>query len=317
MNNLEPPDYSDIFSILTDRLTTEAKIVVYLNMQVVSWNVNSVRARLPRLLAFLRRHEPDVVCLQEIKVTDNEFPLTKIEATGYQVLTYGQQAYNGVAFLIRDLGRRSTLTSFGTDDEETSSTNIKSHSLKPDGITRGFADNPLPEEARVISACVGGFRIVNVYVVNGGPMNSERFRIKGKWMTALGEWIRDLSRDPPVLVLGDFNVAPDDRDVWDPEGLHDRIHCTDKERKWLRKLQGDRLTDLLRATDESTEIYTWWPYQDDAFESNEGLRFDLALGDRELIDKVRRIWVDIDERDPSTGKGKPSDHAPLIVDFEL
>lgn len=285
-------------------------------MQVVSWNVNSVRARLPRLLAFLRRHELDVVCLQETKVTDDEFPLTEIESTGYQVLTYGQQAYNGVAFLIRDPGRRSTLTSFGTNEEQTSSANIKSCSLKPDRITRGFADNPLPEEARVISACVGGFRIVNVYVVNGGPMNSDRFEMKGRWMTALGEWISDLPTDPPVLVLGDFNVAPDDRDVWAPEKLQDRIHCTDEERKWLRELQGNRLTDLLRATDESAEIYTWWPYQDEAFEANEGLRFDLALGDRELINKTRRIWVDTNERDPSTGKGKPSDHAPLIVDFE-
>jgi exodeoxyribonuclease-3 len=119
---------------------------------------------------------------------------------------------------------------------------------------------------------------------------------------------------PPLLVVGDFNVAPDNRDVWDPEGLSDRIHCTNEERTWLKSLQGNRLLDLLRVTTKESGVYTWWPYQRDAFERNEGLRFDLALGDRVVAKLVTRVWVDREERRPS-GKIGPSDHAPLIIDL--
>lgn len=284
-------------------------------MRVISWNVNSVRARLPRLLAFLRRHEPDVVCLQETKVSDDDFPTVEVESAGYRTLLYGQQSYNGVAILIHDPARRSNLMAFGADAASDKDTSGEPGLDEPRDVRRGFPSDPVPEETRVVSACVGGYRLVNVYVVNGAPRDSDDFDIKRRWMAALGEWQQSLPAEPPLLMVGDFNVAPDDRDVWDPEGLRDRIHCTDEERKWLRTLKGDRLRDLLRASGDTTDSYTWWPYQDDAFERNEGLRFDLMLGDQEVVENVERVWVDLDERRPSSAKGTPSDHAPLIVDL--
>lgn len=282
-------------------------------MRVVSWNVNSVRARLPRLLALLRRHDPDVVCLQETKVSDDDFPAMEVESAGYRTVLHGQQSYNGVAILVDDPSRRSNLTAFGADEDDAGTGEQGLDG--PEDVRRGFPGNPVPEEARVVSARVGGLRLVNVYVVNGAPVDSDRFAIKRRWMAALGEWQRSLPRKPPLLVVGDFNVAPDDRDVWDPEGLEDRIHCTDEERAWLRDLKGDRLRDILRASGDESDVYTWWPYRDDAFERDEGLRFDLALGDDEVVERVDSVWVDREERQPSGGEGTPSDHAPLVVDL--
>lgn len=284
-------------------------------MQVVSWNVNSVRARLPRLLSFLRRHGPDVVCLQETKASNDDFPTMEVESAGYRTLLHGQQNYNGVAILVHDPARRSNLMAFSTGGNPQGSADENPGLGKFRDVRRGFPGDPVPEEARVVSACVGGFRLVNAYVVNGTSRDSDSFEVKRRWMAALGEWLQSLPADPPLLVVGDFNVAPDDRDVWDPEGLQDRIHCTDEERAWLRDLKGDRLRDLLRATSKKTDVFTWWPYQDDAFERDEGLRFDLALGDEGVVEQVERVWVDRDERRPSGGEGKPSDHAPLVVNL--
>jgi exodeoxyribonuclease III len=146
-------------------------------------------------------------------------------------------------------------------------------------------------------------------------IGSEKFKLKRYWMAALGKWIGDLPSTRPLLVVGDFNVAPDDRDVWDPEGLRDRIHCTEEERAWLRNLQGERLVDLMRSKSEEDYVFTWWPYREDRFQKNEGFRFDLALGDSKVLDRVKRVWVDVEERRPSDRLGIPSDHAPVIIDL--
>jgi exodeoxyribonuclease-3 len=283
-------------------------------MRIISWNINSVRARLPRLLGLLQRHEPDVVCLQEIKVHhDNCFPVDELDATGYRSIVYGQHNFNGVAILVRDPSRKYALNSWSANSFKPQS------ELKPlyvlTDIKNGFPNDPVKNEARVLSICVGDLRIVNVYVINGEGRESNQFKDKQRWMAALGNWLHSLPVTPPLLVVGDFNVAPDDRDVWDPIGLKDRIHCTIEERSWLNALQGNRLCDLLRVVNNDHGIYTWWPYQRDAFERNEGLRFDLALGDQAIAHLVKKVWVDKEERGLVNKLVKPSDHAPLIIDL--
>lgn len=286
-------------------------------MRIVSWNINSIRSHLPRLLALLRRHRPDVVCLQETKVSDNRgFPITQLSAAGYNSIRHGQRSYNGVAILVFDPTRRCNLLTFNSNLPCREVISYARTPYKLRDVQRGFSGNPLPDEARVISACVGNLRFVNVYVVNGGgKKGSNNFTLKQCWMASLGKWLKSLPKTPSLLVVGDFNVAPDDRDVWDPTGLKDRIHCTVEEREWLRNLQGNRLQDLLRATTKESGIYTWWPYQRGAFDRNEGLRFDLAFGDKAVVDIVKRVWVDREERRPSNRLGKPSDHAPVIIDL--
>lgn len=283
-------------------------------MRVISWNINSVRAHLPQLLALLRRHKPDVVCLQETKVTDDGFPVMQLDAAGYRAILHGQRSYNGVAILVHDPARRSGLRAFA-DSPSHEVMDVTSRLGVPTEVRWDLPGNPVPGEARVISACVGKLRLVNVYVVNGKEKDSDQFELKRHWMATLGRWLQSLPETPPLLVVGDFNIAPDDRDVWDPKGLQDRIHCTDEERAWLKDLQGKRLRDLLRVITEEPGIYTWWPYQQGAFDRDEGLRFDLALGDGAIVNLVERVWVDRDERRPAGGLGKPSDHAPVIIDL--
>ncbi len=283
-------------------------------MRVISWNINSVRARLPRLLALLYRHKPDVVCLQETKVPDSYFPAMQLGAAGYHAVLHGQSSYNGVAILVRGLTKQRNILAF-TGDLSSEAVDMSSVPVLTE-VFRGFPDDPVPNEARVISACVGGLRLVNIYVVNGEDRKSDKFELKQRWMAALGKWLQDLPPTPPLIVVGDFNVAPDDRDVWDPEGLRDRIHCTTEERAWLKNLQGKRLQDLLRAITKEPGIYTWWPYMRGALNRDEGLRFDLALGDSAIVDIVKRVWVDREERKPAGRLENPSDHAPLIIDLQ-
>jgi exodeoxyribonuclease III len=275
-------------------------------MRVISWNINSVRARTHRLVELLKRHKPDVLCLQETKVSDKDgFPIMQVGSVGYRAFLHGQGGHNGVAILVRDPARKRDLSSFNSD----SCPAVNGAQVKD--VLRGFPGDPAPQEARVISACVGGMRIVNLYVVNGQSMDSRQFALKERWMDSLGKWVRGLS--PPLMVIGDFNVCPDDRDVWDAEGLRDRIHCTKEERAWLKDLQGEML-DLVRLTNDG-QFYTWWPYQSGAFERDEGLRFDGALGDDSIAKLVRKVWIDKEERGPG-GDEKPSDHAPLIIDLD-
>lgn len=258
-----------------------------------------------RLANLLERHRPDIVCLQETKVTDKGgFPFTQLGALGYQSLTHGQLSHNGVAILISDPAGKRDLLSFNSNAS-------KSKSIATD-VIRGFPGDPSPHDARVISACIDGVRIVNAYIVNGQSEDSEQFTLKEKWMASLGKWLSSLA--VPLMVIGDFNVCPDDRDVWDPEGLRDRIHCTKQERKWLLGMQAGRLIDLVRLRNDG-KFYTWWPYQKGAFERDEGLRFDGALGDESLARAVERVWADKEERSPTKDKEIPSDHAPLVVDL--
>jgi exodeoxyribonuclease-3 len=257
-------------------------------VKLVTWNVNSIRPRLPRLLAMLRRHEPDVVCIQETKVEDALFPTMELTAEGYDCATFGQRTYNGVAILSR---------------------------APVGGPTRGFDGDPIPEQSRVLSARVGHVRVVCVYVVNGRAVGAPAYETKLRWLDAFGRWLA-AEHDPSesLVVCGDFNVAPDDRDVWDAELWRGQNLASEPEREGVRALLEWGLVDLGRsAAGDVTGPFTYWDYTAGAFHKGWGLRLDLALGTAPIASRLTSVVVERDERKPTFGEGKPSDHAPLIV----
>jgi exodeoxyribonuclease-3 len=259
-------------------------------MKVITWNVNSVRVRLERLVALLQRHQPDLLCLQEIKVEEGGFPFADLAALGYRAEIHGQRTYNGVALISRE-----SVTE----------------------VARGFPGDPIPEQARAIAGTLGGLRVVNLYVVNGQALDSPKFDIKLRWLDALERWLA-AEHDPaqPVLLVGDFNVAPEDRDIHDPEAWRGKVHASEPERERLRRLLGWGLSDLLREQTAEGGLFTWWDYRNGAFHRGWGLRIDLALGTAPVVARLRSVTIDREERKPSSGPGKPSDHAPVIVELE-
>jgi exodeoxyribonuclease-3 len=260
-------------------------------MKVVTWNVNSVRTREARLMGLLERHDPDVVCLQETKVVDEQFPYDLIEPAGWEVAAFGQKTYNGVAILSKE---------------------------EPREVRHGFPGDPCPEQARVISAQVGPLRVVDAYVVNGKAVGDEKYELKLRWLDAFAAWIED-EHDPaqPLLVTGDFNIAPDERDVHDVERWRDSVLCSAAERERLQRLLGWGLQDLQRLHHDGEGPFTWWDYRAGAFARGWGLRIDLALGTAPVAAACTGVEVDREERKESSGEGKPSDHAPVITSLSL
>jgi len=258
-------------------------------MKIITWNVNSVRARLPRVLALLERHRPDLLCLQETKVVDEAFPAAALAGHGWHAEVHGQKTYNGVALI----GRAG---------------------IALEQVQRGFPRDPAPQQTRAISAALGGLRVVDLYVVNGQAVGGEKYDLKLRWLDALAGWLRQ-DHDPaqPLLLLGDFNIAPDDRDVHDPALWRGRLLCSDAERERLRTLQDWGLSDLLRLHTAEGGVHTWWDYRAGAFARGLGLRIDLALGTRPVAERCLAVEVDREERKKSSGEGSPSDHAPVIV----
>jgi len=257
-------------------------------VKLITWNVNSVRQRLPRLIALLGRHEPDVLCLQEIKVTEDAFPLMEVAAAGYQCVAFGQKAYNGVAILAR-----GPITD----------------------VTLGFSGDPVPQEARVLSATVGDLRVVNVYVVNGKSTTDPAYEVKLRWLDALADWLAATAdHTGPLLVLGDFNVAPADPDVYDPVLWRGKNLASEPERDRIRRLVDWGLVDLGRAYAGNVEgPFTFWDYRMGAFHRGWGLRIDLLLGTAPVAERLISIEIDREERKPTSGEGKPSDHAPVML----
>jgi len=257
-------------------------------MEIVTWNVNSVRARLPRLLPWLEESRPEVVCLQETKVVDELFPLEPFEELGYQVAVHGRKTYNGVAILSR----------VGLED-----------------VRRGLGDEG-PDERRVIGATVaGGVQVLCVYVVNGQSVGSEKYAHKLEWLgrlRALLERDYDCGREQVVL-CGDFNVTFDDRDVYDPEAWRDKILCSQPERDALAQVMDVGLVDALRHFTEEGEHYTWWDFRSRAWRGNRGLRIDHHLLSNPALEVCRGVRIDRDARDGE----KPSDHAPGFVSLEV
>jgi exodeoxyribonuclease III len=257
-------------------------------VKIVTWNVNSIRQRMPRLLALLDRHDPDVVCLQETKLTDDAFPFDEVMAAGYHASSYGQRAYNGVAVLTK-----------------------APHEV----VSRGMPDDPVPDEARLLAVRTPNLTIASVYAVNGKSVGDPAYEVKLRWFDALRAWILETCDVPtPVVLAGDFNVAPDDRDVHDPERWRDHNLASGPERDRIHALESLGLVDLgRRAAGDEIGPFTWWDYREGAFHRGWGLRIDLLLGSESVAARLETVEVDRNERKPTAGEGKPSDHAPVIA----
>ncbi len=259
-------------------------------MRIATWNVNSVRARLPVLLPWLQTNAPDVVCLQETKCRDEAFPREEIEDLGYTVATHGQKTYSGVAILSK----------LGLED-----------------VVRGLPDDGPDADRRVIGATVAGCMILSLYAVNGRAVGTESYAYKLEWFARVRDFLRGhypLGSDAGherVVVCGDFNVTFDDRDVWDPKLWRERILCSTPERRALRELLDCGLFDPLRKFTDSSGFYTWWDFRTRGFERNRGLRIDHFLLSRPALDACVGLEVDLAPR----GGEKPSDHAPVIATF--
>ena len=254
-------------------------------MQFATWNVNSLAVRLPQLLDWLAAHPVDALVLQETKLTDDKFPRAEIEAAGYQVAFHGQKTYNGVALLSR--GAASDITK-----------NIP-----------GLAD----EQARVIAGTVGDTRVIGAYFPNGQAPGSEKFAYKMQWLDALRSWVaEELARHPQLMLMGDFNIAPEDRDVYDPVAWAGQIHCTPEERAHFQQLLGLGLSDAFRLFEQPPKSWSWWDYRNLAFRKNQGLRIDHILVSPALKPRVSACEID---KAPRKNE-RPSDHAPVIVTLD-
>jgi len=253
-------------------------------MRIATWNVNSLKVRLPHLLDWLGRQAPDVVCLQELKLEQVKFPRGEIEAAGYHCAVFGQKTYNGVAIL-----SRAPLAEVQT------------------GIP-GFAD----PQSRVVTATAGQVRVVCAYVPNGQAVGSQKYDYKLQWFAAFGQWLKEeLARHPRLAVLGDYNVAPEDRDVHDPTAWVGQVLCSGPEREALRRLLGLGFKDSFRLFEQPEKSYTWWDYRMNAFRRNLGLRIDHILLSPELAERCSGCIIDLEPRRLE----RPSDHAPVIAEL--
>lgn len=253
-------------------------------MRIATWNVNSLKVRLAHLLDWLAEAKPDVACLQETKTEDANFPVAELRGAGYQAVYCGQKAYNGVAIL-----SRSPITD----------------------VTQGipdFVDDP----KRCIAGTVNGMRIVCLYAPNGEAPGTEKYAYKLRWYEALARWLRQAARDTPNLaVLGDMNVAPEDRDVHDPKRWEGKIHVSEPERAALRKVVDVGFADAFRLLPQPEKSFSWWDYRLRAFERGWGLRIDIVLLSPALAKRCTGATIDVAPRK----RERPSDHAPVIVEL--
>jgi exodeoxyribonuclease-3 len=255
--------------------------------RVASWNVNSLRVRLPALTAWLAANPVDVIGLQETKLTDEFFPRQEIEALGYHAVFCGQKTYNGVALLSREP--------------------LDAHCVDFGG---GFVD----EQRRVIAATSGGVRYVNLYVPNGQAVGSEKYAYKLRWLEALKAFLSaELASHERVVVMGDFNIAPDDRDVHDPAAWAGQVLCSDLERAALAAVLDLGFHDSFRLFEQPEATFSWWDYRAAGFRRNLGLRIDLILASKSLAPHCRESMVDVVPRRAE----RPSDHAPVVAAFDI
>ena len=255
-------------------------------MKLATWNINSLTVRLPQVLDWLQANPVDVLALQELKLTDDKFPLEVLAAAGYQCQCFGQKTYNGVALLTRTPVERVVKNIPGFDDEM----------------------------ARVISATVGDIRVIGAYFPNGQEPGSDKFEYKMEWLKGLRDWVKqELVAHPKLVLMGDYNITFDDLDVWDPEGLRDTIHCPEEERYHLRALIALGLVDSFRLFDQPPKSYSWWDYRNFAFRRNRGLRIDHILVSKALQPQVASCVIDTLPRKNE----RPSDHAPVVIALSL
>lgn len=254
-------------------------------MHVASWNVNSLRVRLEQVLDWLRDHEPDVLGLQEIKLVTEAVPVDEFDRLGYHSVAHGQKTYNGVALLSREAPAEVSTGLPGFDDDQ----------------------------KRVIAGTYGDLRVVNLYVPNGQTVGSEKFEYKLRWLEALGKYLAgELRRHENLVVMGDFNIAPDDRDVHDPDAWRGKVLCSEPEREHLRAIEKLGIRDSFRLFEQPEGIYSWWDYRSQAFRRKMGLRIDLLLVSEPLAARCTESGVDIEPR----RLPRPSDHAPVYALFQ-
>ncbi|MCL4682098.1 MAG: exodeoxyribonuclease III [Rhodocyclaceae bacterium] len=254
-------------------------------MKLATWNVNSLKVRLPQLLEWLAARQPDIVCLQETKLEDKAFPRIELEAAGYQCAFAGQKTYNGVAIL-----SRQPLTDVGI------------------GIP-GFAD----EQQRLIAATIGNVRVVCAYFPNGQSVGSDKYAYKLRWIEALTNWLRDeVVRHPRLALLGDYNIAPEERDVYDPKAWEGQVLFSEPERAAFRALLDLGLKDAFRLFEQPEKIYSWWDYRMMAFRRNAGLRIDHILLSSGIAGECTACTVGKDARRAE----RPSDHAPVVAELK-
>jgi len=253
-------------------------------LKLATWNVNSLSVRLPQLLGWLAANPVDAIVLQETKLTDDKFPQAEIAAAGYRASWFGQKTYNGVALLSR------------------------SESVEPVRNIPGFDD----EQARVIAGTVNGLRVIGAYFPNGQAPDSEKFVYKMRWLDALRAWVAsELAAHPQLVLMGDFNIAPEDRDVYDPVAWAGQIHCTPQEREHFRQLVALGLHDAFRLFEQPPKSWSWWDYRNLAFRKNQGLRIDHILVSDALKPRVAACTID---KLPRKNE-RPSDHAPVVVEL--
>ena len=253
-------------------------------MKIASWNVNGVRARLDHVSGWLETNQPDVLALQETKVMDEMFPFDAFKPLGYQVSIYGQKSYNGVALLTKKI---------------------------PTEITKGvegFSD----DQTRVIAGVCGGVLVINVYVPNGQSVGSEKFDYKMSWLKHFYAYLQTLLKvHQKIVILGDFNIAPADVDVHDPELWKNKVLCSDNERRWLNQILDLGFIDSFRLFEQEEGLYSWWDYRAAAYRRKMGMRIDLILISDALKKECIKSYIDEAPR----GQDRPSDHTPVLIEL--
>ncbi|PUE21941.1 exodeoxyribonuclease III [Limnohabitans sp. MMS-10A-160] len=251
-------------------------------MKIATWNVNSLSVRLPQVLDWLAANPTDVLALQELKLTDDKFPVAAFTEAGYQAHWFGQKTYNGVALISRSEGVEVVKNIPGFEDDM----------------------------SRVIAATYGDVRVIGAYFPNGQAPDSDKFVYKMRWLDALRDWVKDeMTRHPNLVLLGDYNITFDALDMWDPIALAGTIHCTDAEREKLQALIDLGLTDSFRLFEQPEKSYSWWDYREFAFRRNRGLRIDHILISQALKARATACVID---RAPRKNE-RPSDHAPVVL----
>lgn len=257
-----------------------------MTLKIASWNVNSLNVRLPHVLAWCAYARPDILALQETKLPDDRFPEAELEDAGYRSLYSGQPTYNGVAILSREPGKDMVTDVPGLDDPQ----------------------------RRILAATYGDVRVINLYVVNGKEVGSDKFEYKLHWLEQVTLFIKgEIKRHEKVVVLGDFNIAPEDRDVHDPEAWHEKILCSTPEREALQQIVALGLADTFRLFEQPEGSFSWWDYRAAAFRRGMGLRIDLVLASQALVECCTAATIDVEPR----RQERPSDHTPVIAEFDL
>ncbi|MCK5896097.1 MAG: exodeoxyribonuclease III [Cocleimonas sp.] len=256
------------------------------SFKIATWNVNSLRVRLEQVVNWLVAEQPDVLVLQETKMTDDQFPKEDIKAAGYHVVFSGQKTYNGVAILSKNKAEACIMDLPTLDDPQ----------------------------RRILAATINGIRILNLYVVNGSEVGSDKYAYKLDWINKVTEWVADQQKQQhKFIILGDFNIAPTDADVHNPTAWNERILCSTPERQALKKLLGLGFVDSFRQFEQKERVWSWWDYRSGGFAKNRGLRIDLILSSQLLSERCTACFVDKAPR----GWERPSDHAPVIAQYRM